>query len=404
MLRNIGLVTVLLSMCLLPASAGDTYQIPTAAELLKLVNDQDLSAKMAANDPVNYGWNIFFYANWPALDPENPANRGKLDPDKPFGGPGTTVWETWKNTDEVFLRSTQKPPVWATAEPVPEAVQKASRQPNDSGNVWEDMTGDTQVDGFNVKDSSGKDILYEIRMNRPTFEYIRNHDLYYIQGQQNQPNVWFPWNAMEAKSAWRWLDPVVDKDKIPYYFTANGYWAVRDKDGNFLRYETGLMGLTGLHLITKALDQWVWLTFEQINNDTWTKAPPLYTPILPEVKERNTAVRASLKAIGSKWQYYRMIGVQISPSDSSGKPILLANTQLESAFQSRSSCLTCHGIANIGKFQDSLKPIRKSFVEPGKSPPYYVGPVPDLAPYYSQDFVWSLRRAFWRESDAEEKP
>ena len=45
------------------------------------------------------------------------------------------------------------------------------------------MTGNTQVDGFNLKDRQGKDILYEIRMNRSTFDYIVKQTLYNTDGQ-----------------------------------------------------------------------------------------------------------------------------------------------------------------------------------------------------------------------------
>ena len=73
----------------------------------------------------------------------------------------------------------------------------------------------------------------------------------------------------------------------------------------------------------------------------------------------------------------------------------LAPTKIESAFQSRSSCITCHSIASIAKKlpenPDDL--LRKSFVEVGVTPPYYVGESPDLAPFVSMDFAWSLRRA-----------
>lgn len=74
---------------------------------------------------------------------------------------------------------------------------------------------------------------------------------------------------------------------------------------------------------------------------------------------------------------------------------LLANTQIESAFQSRSSCITCHSIASVAKQlpQQAQDTLRKTFVEVGVTPPYYVGEAPDLSPFVSMDFVWSLRRA-----------
>jgi len=102
---------------------------------------------------------------------------------------------------------------------------------------------------------------------------------------------------------------------------------------------------------------------------------------------------------GTKWANYEMIGVQTS-SGPADKPVLLANTQIESAFQTRSSCLTCHAIASVAtaKPSDPTVPIRQSFVDVQASPPYYIGPPPSLGMYKSQDFVWSLRKAHWASS------
>jgi hypothetical protein len=44
-------------------------------------------------------WQAFIYLNWPAMQ----GQRGVPDPNKRFGTPGTTVWETYKTVHEVFL-------------------------------------------------------------------------------------------------------------------------------------------------------------------------------------------------------------------------------------------------------------------------------------------------------------
>src|SRR6202171_387029 len=155
------------------------------------------------------------------------------------------------------------------------------------------------------------------------------------------------------------------------------------------------MGLTGLHILTKALPQWVWITFEQVNNLSCT-AVQRRDPIPDNIAKVNKQMQALLA--GTKWKNYELVGVQTS-AGTADDPVLLANTQIETLFQSRSSCLTCHAIANIATHKPT-KPeddLRKSFVQrtPPVSPPYYIGDPPPLAPWVRQDFVWSLRRAVW---------
>ena len=155
------------------------------------------------------------------------------------------------------------------------------------------------------------------------------------------------------------------------------------------------MGLTGLHIITKALPQWVWITFEQVNNTKCTQVERR-DPIPQNIANVNAQMQKALA--GTKWANYELVGVQTAAMNGT-TPVVLANTQIETLFQSRSSCLTCHAIANIATHKPT-KPeddLRKSFVQrtPPVSPPYYIGNAPALAPWVGQDFVWSLRRAVW---------
>ena len=351
----------------------------------------------ANSDPLGYGFDLFFYVNWPA----SPANRGRPDPQKSFGGSGPVVWETWKNTSEVYLTCGGTPPGWRAAEPVPEAVQNTPVQPSDSGGWWQHMTSNVQANGLAQADPSGQDLLYEIRMNPETFGYVRKHGLYNVEGQvafaKQHGDLDFAFDALEAKSAWRWLD---GKDTRPGcraedYFTANAYYPKLDNNGKITGYTTGLMGLTGLHILTKAVPQWVWITFEQKNNEACVGVQR-QTPLAAAVVAENRKRQPILDKAG-KWKNYMMVGVQTSAT-SPGGPVILANTQIESAFQLRSSCITCHGYASVAtsmptKPEDNL---RKLPVDLSANPPYPIGALPSgfLGDgYRSMDFVWSLRRA-----------
>ena len=378
--------------------------IPPLQQLEALVNSQPQSANLAKSDPVTYGWDLFFYTNWPAL--AGPDHRGQPDPAKKFGT-GPVVWETWKNTSETYLCNGHSPAKWNAAEPIPPPLCPASPlpigapQPSDSGDLWQDMTGDSEVDGFPAQDDANQDILYEIRMDKSTFDYVVKRALYNIDGQikyaASKGALNFDWSAIEVKASWRWLDTNQPGCTAQDYFTANALWAQRESSGKFQKWRTGLMGLTGLHIITKALPQWVWITFEQVNNTKCTKVQRSY-PIPDNIAKVNAQMQKALA--GTKWANYEMVGVQIAAMDGSN-PVLLANTQIETMFQSRSSCLTCHGIANIATHKPTQPDddLRKSFVQrtPPVSPPYYIGDPPALAPWIGQDFVWSLRRAYWHQ-------
>jgi len=371
--------------------------IPTLAELQALVQSQTASVAKAKQDPAGYAWDLFLYTNWPVLT--DPAQRGMPDPSKAFGQSGAVVWETWKNSSETFLPNGATPAAWATAEVIPPDVQKQPIQPSDSGNFWQNMTGNSEVDGFPAKDDMGQDILYQIRQNKTVFDYIATNTLFNIDGQiafaKNTGGLQFDWSSMEVKASWRWLDTSKPGCQASDYFTADAYWAQLDSNGKFTGYKTGVMGLTGLHIISKALPQWVWITFEQVNNTSCTQVTRR-DPIPADIAALNQKMQKALA--NTKWKNYELVGVQTS-AGTADQPVLLANTQIETAFQSRSSCLTCHAIANIATAKPATPDanLRKSFLQrtPPVSPPYYIGPPPALTPFQSQDFVWSLRRAQW---------
>jgi len=377
--------------------------LPTLQQLQALVASQQQSADLAKSDPATYAWDLFFYTGWPALS--GPAHRGQPDASKKFGA-GPVVWETWKNTSEFYLCNGHAPAKWTTAEIIPPALCPPAvgtlppAQPSDSGDLWQNQTGDSEVDGFPALDNENQAIVYEIRTDKESFEYVIKRALYNIDGQikyaASTGALNFDWSAMEVKASWRWLDTTQTGCTAGDYFTANALWAERNSSGGFVKWRTGLVGLTGLHILTKALPHWVWITFEQVNNETCTQVKRR-DPIPQNIAAVNAQMQKALA--GTKWANYELVGVQTAATDADNKPIVLANTQIETAFQSRSSCLTCHAIASIATHKPTQPEddLRKSFLQrnPPVSPPYYIGDPPDLAPWIGQDFVWSLRRAFY---------
>ena len=53
-------------------------------------------------------WQTFFYLNWPVLA----GQRGVPNTAAKFGTPGTTVWESFKTVEQVFLPNGGAPQPW----------------------------------------------------------------------------------------------------------------------------------------------------------------------------------------------------------------------------------------------------------------------------------------------------
>ncbi|PAV73117.1 hypothetical protein WR25_14245 [Diploscapter pachys] len=105
----------------------------------------------------------------------------------------------------------------------------------------------------------------------------------------------------------------------------------------------------------------------------------------PAAQTANTTFQAMYPALAQ----YELIGTQ-----SETNPKLLANSQLESAFQSQSSCFACHGTAAYSKTKGYFNFAQKQ--QGGIVYPTAEVPASEFAGYNKLDFVWSLKRAQWQ--------
>lgn len=376
------------------------------------VEPQDTIA--ALTTPDLYAWKLFVALNWPA----DVAKRA-ADPSQHFGDNLTTVWESWKLTsgknDEVFLPGGKDPGPWGKArsfdvrrlrdyEDLP--LQQSTKRRD--GALMPFFDPATSAIGKN-----------ENHMNKEAFDFIRSNELYNVEGQEkllqkavaifdaarNDPNgprsvdfseyrLTFPSGAKEIKAQWRPIGPD-DKDRYRWVEFKN------DKG------EPVLYGLTALHITTKDLPNWLWATFEHVDNPKRSNAEPW---ILPTV-DRSAGPKGYPERIGiegTRWQNYRLRGTQIEFTNSLGQTTLLANSQIEKGFQTSSSCITCHARATIGPKTGS-QPNRLSIFQ-SQFGDVSIGStgIPDQGMYlsktsddsvtgkvlyYQLDFVWSLFRA-----------
>jgi len=358
-------------------------------------------------------WTTFVALNWPASAVERGVpNRNNViggqipDPEGGGGLPaGPTVWETFKESSEVFLDPPVEPAAWNTPQTVPSQCPDVVAPSNVDGvpaskvlvtnQLYEDIVPFTSSP---LIDQNGENVWFEVRMNEPFFDFIVKNGYY---DSRNQPkvildspegsNLTAAVGSIAVKAAWKVLG---EGDDPSHFYTTNALILPEGPDGPCT---AELMGLVGLHIVHKTATrpEWVWATFEQVDNaPTQGVSPPAgahfsfndptctdcpvnqepaagsdtpvqverVIPIPDEVAQLNAEYQAGLVHAGNSenpktvWQYYELVNAQW-PADPPNReiyggpvPEFLANTTLETYFQTPDasakpphSCMGCHG-------------------------------------------------------------
>lgn len=357
---------------------------------------EPLDAHVAAERSDEYAWALFVALNWPARLANGAPMRAR-----PLGSDGPVVWETWIGAPSVYREDGHDPGPWLGSD----AQRHASDRLFEGTSVrvlpnLRHIVNGAMVPLTDPVASARR--LTEIRMNRAAFEFVRQRQLYNIDGQLRafdfgQP-VRFPYGSREVKAKWR---PISEAEKQRYHTMT-----VRHADGS----ET-LYGLTALHLASKDLPHWFWATFEHVDNPRLPDNEGWQLPSRDEfacgkaLADCNQAPRG-IGLEGTVWQYYRLRGTLTAYSDAQGVPLRLANSELEPRMQASSSCITCHSRATIANVDGH--PARLPVFDPAGSRPDdptarrgYIGEptwrvaggVWEGGAYASLDFVWSLSKA-----------
>jgi len=223
-----------------------------------------------------YSWNLFIAINWVASQ----TMRGEADTGKTISDPGVRVWETYKDTSEVFTTPPTLPTPWNEwSEPVPSYCPTGDSTPNSpvlseigkrapviDGTV-QPMSGPL---GYLV-DQNGKRVWIDVRMNKPAFDFIYDNK-YYDANVQNaaQSTLLFPVSgdnatktvgAINIKPAWKVMGP---GDDVSKFYTRDAYLV----DEKAETCEKSTVGLVALHYTVKTTTapQWIWGTFEHKDN------------------------------------------------------------------------------------------------------------------------------------------
>lgn len=396
---------------------ADSYGQTAVSKPTQLSDPRKATAAQLLSDPATTAWQFFVFVNWPELS----GNRGVPDPNRAIGDPGATVWESFKNESEIYLLDGSRPPAWeveneipmaslhktTSRPPAPRSARPTAKQLADYGPVdsnWLHFLAEPiMVDGQQICDADSNVVEYDVRSNRPYFDYVVNnpagYPLYNLQGQaaalaDSNFTFNFPADTLEVKASWRILEPGVDPSR---YWTAIGVYY--DDKHNL---KIARIGLTGLHIISKKLPNWLWITFEQIDNPTTTykyflgqKGAAIGANINynPAVAPINQLWQQALA--GTKWQYYALMNTQTQFVNQSQQPTLLGNTQMETYFQPGSSCISCHALSSIGPKQNP----RLDFLYNHSTYTGIINFQSIAAQQYpgqtfkDMDFAWSLRNA-----------
>ncbi len=285
-----------------------------------------------AQSPETMAWNWFACLNQPST-----AQSSNL------------VWETMKPSDQVYLPDGAPPGAYDTSAPLPaEVVTQAKAQGMNLSRAFHNLNATQQVDGLilqmggAVPDAQqGNPVRFQLLMGKDTFDYIVKNQVYNVNGQAALANdLNFPPTAWELKAAWLWIgsDTTYRQTLVnDGYYIAQAYY---QQDG---KYQVGYAALSGLHVVNKLDSNWVWTTFENINNSKYTVTnAPTPAPMTNTTGPTPAAkpVNVSFQANNPSLSKYELIGVEFQPITQ-----VLANSQLESAFQNTSSCLACHSTA-----------------------------------------------------------
>lgn len=382
-----------------------------------------------------FSWQEFISLNWPARD----GARGVPDPSKPINASGPRVWETWKEEYEVYLPNGAPPAGWNAPEPVPATCGGGAKRLSRTQKIDDVIDSHLQAAAVTARfqptltDQQQHLVRYEIRMNKVMFDYIVQNRLYDARVQQNVQAIDFPDGGILVKAAWREVTPTEEGQ----YHTTTAC-VCEDKNGQPSNCRTKRMGLVGFHITQKTPNapQWIWSTFEQVNNVPGPGAgahPAFYNPQCPNcpvnrqtavgtpnqmtrvtpissanpdcnqpmqgidnVQLLNVNVQAALKQQNAVLQYYQLVNTQWpvppptpTPTNSpttvfTVQPATLANTTMESFVQATSTCMGCHAMARtvgmVGRPTNATGFVSSDFsftlnnAKPGLTDPFVIPP------------------------------
>jgi hypothetical protein len=338
----------------------------------------------------DYSWRAFLSLVWPA----STGQRGVADPAKSVGMLGPRVFETYKAQWEIFHNDESVPVPWnqfdstnacGKALGFGEIVLASFSKFSDLG-----QAGFGSLVGPLVAQNRTY-VRYSTGFNKVAFEQIRANEWYLRRKLPAAPSqLTFEPQALDFKAAW--VEAVGLRNPERYY--TRRAWIMDLATGDC---SEALVALIALHIAQKtpSRPQWIWSTFEQVDNvpPVQPEAPGTFTlndgsgaamptdnpypidpPVVPvpppfnverlkpvhvSTRATNTAYRQALQREGAVWQFYQLVMTQWPTiPDSPALPGTPANTfpgtgTDQTAFSNpametfdqttvRAGCMACH--------------------------------------------------------------
>ncbi len=400
-----------------------SWKIPNDIKTPETINTETLQRAFD-----EFSWESFIALNWPA------NKNGAPDKRQIIGQKDTkAVWEHWLHTTDIFLPDGGTPVAWGGSINTADYCTNTVKTPDKikflrKGKKVSDflILATEPMDTGPLIDLNGQYVQYEINLNKNMYDYIRGHELYNVEGQQQfaaaQKTVNFDSGtntspdspgkvgAIMVKAAWKVLGK--NDDPSRFHTVKALIWSnPAEKGDGSCRVEN--VGLVGFHIAhkTESAPQWVWSTFEQVDNAPETASIPCdgaynfhncscascpvnkmakqpwnpdksgqtptqvtrIVPITEATKQLNTYYQNQLRQVNAHtpWQYYMLVSTQwpTKPGDptsfqnpdpkGSPAPMVLSNTTLETFTQGvvpqiGTSCIDCHFSAtnSVGQWTD----------------------------------------------------
>jgi hypothetical protein len=361
-----------------------------------------------------FGCGLFLLPSLPALaqSTPNPAMNASdqlawqffIQVNTSVGG-SNALFETWASDTSTFVVNPQFPTTPAPLALHPPAVPSLGRLAlQRSGKLLPAIP-------------PGEGVLEESRRNKDSFDFIVQNNLYKITGLRAAfgKTILFPVGAMEVKANWKLVSeiPAFSLGRVTLADVPKMYHVNTGADGQ--QY-----ALVAMHVISKAVPNWTWATFEQKFNpsrcdilgcrDSFGAQAALVKPNQQPKQGYPDCVKTPALAAmiaSANWDpafaNYCLKGSQTDFTDATGLDTRLGNSVTENGFVDQSSCLTCHGRAawdntgaatTGGGFDDNgapLGPIQPNWYWSFSSqPPIFQGMSGLTQIATSADFVWSI--------------
>jgi hypothetical protein len=278
----VWLVAVLFRVALMPCAmaAEGTHSTPplnsrlpfdvNVTRVRHLVAQGKFAAAHAEFD--HFAWQAFIALNWPAQAEGRPSTIKTISD---LSAP--RVWDFWRPADTIFLGQGAAPSPWV-------AERQESSHYNWKSAWRQHTTAASSLQAFSgpLVDLNGHWVRYQIRVNKPEFDYIRDNGLYSLDGQvafsqrETHNQVELPLNigtkrhgAIEIKLAWKELGPGDDPKRFYTRELTSEVSEPPDANGQPRPapppFKAGLVGMH-ISLRTESSPEWIWATFEQIDN------------------------------------------------------------------------------------------------------------------------------------------